>query len=403
MKKFIIVTVIFTIAGLITASDSFLQPKLLLHKTESQKKNSETNDPHNLSPELKKALNCKSCHSCEYPTHGNPCLLDCPRKNMISVYHSPKEGPEVVLINEMSENYSGVVFSHRLHAEMSEMTTGCEGCHHYNTTGPVLNCRSCHQNKRKRENVAIPDLKAAYHRQCLTCHKQWSYENGCNTQCHLQKGSDVDLKREQAIEKIKGRSHPLLPEPSKMIWETNYIEGKIVTFFHDEHYQVFKIKCINCHKNDNCIKCHEKKENVDFTKPVKIKKTFDDHHMPCVNCHDGNSCKKCHSESEMSPFNHGKSTGWALGNFHSSLNCADCHGNSMPYKSLDRNCISCHKNFVKGSFNHSRTGFILSEDHLEAECENCHINRDYSKPPQCSSCHDDKSFPKDLPGKRNRK
>ena len=402
MKKFIIIAVVFTVAGFIAASDSFLQPKLQLHKTESQKNNSGTNNPHNLSPELKKALNCKSCHSCEYPTPGNPCLLNCPRGNLVSVYHSPKEGPEVVLINEMSENYGGVVFSHRLHAEMSEMTSGCEVCHHYNTTGPILNCRGCHENKRMRENVAIPDLKAAYHRQCLTCHKQWSYENGCNTQCHLQKGSDIDARRKEAVEKIKGRSHPLLPEPTKMIWETNYEEGKIVTFFHDEHFQVFKIKCNSCHKNDNCIKCHEKKENVDFTKPVKIKKTFDDHHMPCVNCHDGNSCKKCHRTGEMTPFNHGKSTGWALSNFHSRLSCAQCHGNNMPYKPLDRNCTSCHKDFVKGSFNHSRAGLILSEIHLEAECENCHINKDFSNAPQCASCHDDKSFPKNLPGKRNR-
>ena len=56
------------------------------------------------------------------------------------------------------------------------MGGGCENCHHYNTSGPILKCSSCHESSRKREDVSIPDLKGAYHRQCMDCHREWSHD-----------------------------------------------------------------------------------------------------------------------------------------------------------------------------------------------------------------------------------
>jgi hypothetical protein len=348
----------------------------------------------------KQSLNCKSCHSCEYPTKEDPCLIECPRESMVPAVHSSKEGPEIVVINEMSENYMGVVFSHKLHSEMSDISTGCTGCHHYNTTGPLLNCRQCHESVRTREDVSIPDLKAAYHRQCMTCHKQWSRENGCNTQCHLPKGPDSQIRLQQSIKEITGRSHPLRTKPSKMVWETNSNEGKIVTFFHDEHVGLFNLTCSDCHSRDNCTKCHESKTQKDLSKIEKIKKTEEEHHKPCSSCHYIKACKKCHKEKEMKPFNHGRTSGWNLKGYHSKLACTKCHGNVIPYKKLDKNCTSCHKNFTKDSFNHKVTGLILSENHGELDCDNCHADENFAKTPICSECHDDKSYPADLPGKK---
>jgi hypothetical protein len=360
--------------------------------------NQENNNQNVPSDHVNESLNCKSCHACEYPTKEDPCLINCPRENMISTYHSPKEGPDVVVISEMSENYSGVVFSHKMHAEMSEISTGCTGCHHFNTTGPVLNCRKCHESTRERENVSIPDLKAAFHRQCMTCHKQWSGENGCNSMCHLRKSADSQVLLQQSIKEITGKLHPIRPKPSKMIWETNYDKGKIVTFFHDEHVQLFKLTCSDCHSGDNCIKCHDSKMPKDSSKTIKINKSTEEHHKPCSNCHYMSNCKKCHNENEMMPFNHGRASGWNLKSYHSKLACSNCHGKDIPYKKLDNNCISCHKNFTPGNFNHKVTGLILSENHRELECNNCHINGNFAKTPVCSECHDDKSYPANSPG-----
>ena len=286
---------------------------------------------------------------------------------------------------------------------MSMMSTGCTGCHHYNTTGPVLNCSKCHEPIRERENVFVPDLKAAFHRQCMTCHNQWSHENGCDTQCHLRKGNDSQVRLQQTVNEISGKSHPTRPKPSKMIWETNYDKGKIVTFFHDEHVQLFKLTCSDCHSGENCTKCHDVNTPKDISKTLKIQKSIEEHHKPCSNCHDRDACQKCHNENEMMPFNHGRTSGWNLKWYHGNLACTKCHGNVIPYKKLNNDCISCHNNFTSGSFDHKVTGLILSENHREWECNICHANGNYAKAPVCTECHDDKSYPEQLPGKKGKK
>jgi hypothetical protein len=345
------------------------------------------------------SLNCKSCHESEYPTKNDPGLRNCPRKTMASDFPTSREGPNVVVINEMSENYSGVVFSHKIHSQMSEMSIGCTGCHHYNTTGPVLSCKECHEKKRTRDDVAVPDLMAAYHRQCMSCHKQWSHENGCGTQCHAIKGSENTAVKQQ---NISNKTHPVLTEPAKLTWETNYESGKIVTFFHNEHNKIFKINCKSCHSRDNCITCHDTRMKRDFSNPIRTQKSFEDHHKPCISCHEGNTCDKCHGEKEMAPFNHGKSAGWVLTSYHSRLDCAKCHGNNMPYKKLDKNCISCHKNFTPGNFDHTKTGIILTETHKELECNNCHPNNNFAQAPECKMCHDEKMSPSQLSLKKGK-
>lgn len=404
MKKIIYILIPLVFLCCLIASTPRLQTKMQKPDNTSQRlleMKQDMKSSGNLADDFK-SLKCKTCHVGEYPTAKDPLLRECPRESMLTAERSSKEGPDVVLINEMSDKYEGVVFSHKIHAQMSEISSGCSGCHHYNTSGPVLNCSKCHSKNRSREDVSVPDLKSAFHRMCTDCHKQWSGENGCNTQCHKQKGTDIQNDSEKKMELIKGKSHPLLPEPTKMVWETNYEKGKLVTFFHDEHFKVFKITCNTCHRQDNCIKCHNKKEPVDYNSPVKVSKSFEDHHRPCSSCHAGNSCQKCHSDKELTQFNHAKSTGFALSSYHSSLECSRCHGKSMPYKSLDRNCNSCHKNFKMGSFNHKVTGLMLSESHTEIECKTCHKNEDFSKDPVCAECHDDKSHPQHSPGKRTR-
>ena len=349
----------------------------------------------NSSMRLSQKLNCKSCHSSEYPTKGDPGLLGCPRSDMISVYHSPEEGPETVLINEMSDYYGGVEFSHKVHAEMSEMSGGCTGCHHYNTTGPVLNCRKCHESARGRDDISIPDLKAAYHRQCMTCHKQWSSENGCSTQCHTRKGSGSLINTGAS----NNKTHPALDLPSKLVWETNSKTNKIVTFFHDEHINKFNLSCTSCHNQESCIKCHAGKIRGDIGKLSRIERSIEEHHQPCANCHYGNSCQKCHQDKEMKSFDHTRSSGWPLRSYHSKVACEKCHGTVMPYRKVDHNCVNCHKKFSE-AFDHKLAGFTFSEGHTGLECKNCHSGGEFTKTPVCTDCHDDKSFPQDLPGTR---
>ena len=310
MKKFVFISVPLLLMFYLMALT--LIPRTNEHPADVTNKNVESQNEENknlnrennnetVSPDhFNEKLDCKTCHACEYPTKQDPCLISCPREYMLTKKHTSEEGPDVVVINEMSGIYEGVVFSHKVHSQMSEISMGCTGCHHYNTTGPVLNCRKCHNDSRTREDVSVPDLKAAFHRQCMTCHKQWSGENGCNTLCHLRKDSINEISFQESVTKMSGKTHPIQPKPAKMIWETNYEKGKIVTFFHDEHVELFKLSCSDCHSNDNCSKCHSTKIPKDSVQTISIKKTQEEHHKPCNDCHNMNACSKCHNENEMS-------------------------------------------------------------------------------------------------------
>ncbi len=403
MKKVLYMTIPLLLMGYLMAI--VLIPRTGPQKFEAGNKityvqNLETKNETVPPEHINQNLNCKSCHTCDYPTKGDPCLVECPRESMVADIHSSKEGPDVVVIDEMSENYGGVVFSHKMHSQMSEMSTGCTGCHHYNTSGSIMNCRKCHESTRERENVSLPDLKAAYHRQCMTCHQQWSGVNNCNSQCHTRKGPDSEAKLQQKVKEITGKTHPLRPTPPKMTWETKYDKGKIVTFYHDEHNRLFKIDCKDCHSGDNCTKCHESKNQQDFSKIISLKKSDEEHHKPCSNCHYKDACGKCHKDGEMKPFNHSVSAGWNLKWYHNSLECSKCHGTKVPFKKLDNSCTSCHKNFTTGKFDHKLAGLILDENHKDADCNNCHLKDDFSKKPDCTGCHDDKSVPAQYPGKK---
>lgn len=342
-------------------------------------------------------ISCRSCHSCDVPTKQDPCLLPCPREEMVTVHQSANEGPEVIKLDQLSNKYEPVVFSHKIHAQMSQMSGGCAGCHHYNTAGPVLPCSDCHSVERKREDLSKPDLQAAYHRQCINCHKEWSHSTDC-TSCHELKGKNITAS-EKSVEMIKGKDHPKVEEPKKIVYETNNNKGRIVTFFHDEHVNIFKAECISCHQKENCTRCHDKQKNLQissFSKPVKISKSKDEHHQPCFKCHEQDNCTKCHLDKPMEPFNHKISTGWALKSYHEKLDCNKCH-KSIKFVKLNNNCSSCHSNFTAG-FNHSVTGLKLDEIHTELECSDCHTDNNFSKTPDCSNCHEDKGFPKDKPG-----
>jgi hypothetical protein len=344
-----------------------------------------------------KNITCKTCHICDVPTTQNPCQRPCPREEMITVHQTAEEGPDVIKIDKLVSKYQPVTFSHKVHAQMSEMSGGCANCHHYNISGPILPCSDCHSVERKREDISKPDLQAAYHRQCINCHKEWSHSTNC-TSCHLEKGT---TGKNMSSEVLTKENHPEVKEPEKLIYETNYNKGKIVTFYHNDHIHLYGADCVTCHKNDNCTRCHDVNnvKTITFGIPEKITKSATEHHQPCFKCHAGDECSKCHQVKPTGPFNHKISTGWELNRFHEKLECAKCHGSAKKFIKPNKNCTSCHKDFTANAFKHEKTGLKLDEIHTELDCFDCHLEGDFSKKPSCENCHDDKNFPKDKPGK----
>lgn len=354
------------------------------------------------APPLRTEVQCQTCHACPKPTKTDPCLVKCPRMHLLPGHYPEQTGPDVLQMGDIASEYGPVVFAHKLHAEMSEMAGGCYGCHHYNSTAmTILSCRECHPKSRARTDISMPDLKGAYHRQCMDCHRQWTHTTDCNG-CHLKKEPGQTNAEVQRARELAGKAHPKVPLPTKVNYETRNQNGSYVTFFHDDHATRFGLKCADCHQQEGCVRCH------DVTKPkptdaklreVKTQRSMEQLHEPCFSCHASDKCESCHAATPMKAFDHSRSAGWALNRFHLALSCQECHGEKKRFTKVDTKCKTCHKGWTPGSFKHRITGLQLDDTHGGLECESCHIEMDFAKPPSCAGCHEDKSYPAERPGK----
>lgn len=335
-------------------------------------------------------LNCSECHDCEKPTHKRPCLKLFPdfKRDGLTLFNTAGDVPELIIIDTLSKIYDPSIFTHKLHAEMSDMSGGCATCHHFNPPGKVLACITCHEPSKKRDDINKPGLTGAYHQQCLNCHREWSHKTDCVV-CHSEKGSADKQDKSQFV----GKSHTKVEPPVKRVYQTEMEDGPLVTFFHNAHTDIYNLKCIDCHKDEACSRCH------DVMKTGQAES--DDPHEKCMACHESDideNCEKCHDTKEKKPFNH-KNFGFDITKNHSDVACKECHKGSS-FKGLNKRCTSCHKNWTPSKFNHAVTGLRLDEIHIENDCSDCHVNRDFSKKPFCNDCHDDFSYPAQKPGKR---
>lgn len=336
-------------------------------------------------------IDCRYCHTCDVPTKEVPCLFVCPRGSIITIHQLPEETPKTFLLDELSSKYLPVLFSHKSHAQMIEMTGSCESCHHYNTIGPILSCSNCHEKSRVRNDISKPDLMAAFHRQCIGCHSEWNSKNDCNS-CHTLKRENEKLSEDILI-KYKDKSHPKVDIPEKIVFTTDYEKGKFVTFYHNDHSDLFSISCKNCHHNESCSKCHSDE------KDLKKVKTLDEHHKPCFSCHGKDDCSECHTSIEKNTFNHSVTVGWEIKSYHQKLSCVKCHSEKKRFEKLNPDCKNCHGSWNDESFNHAVVGLLLDENHSVFDCSDCHIDMDYTKSPACTNCHDDYNYPIQKPGK----
>jgi hypothetical protein len=341
-------------------------------------------------------MTCLTCHTTDVPTKEKPSVRSCPRALMATVRHSAEEGPDVITMNALSDSasvYAPVRFTHRAHAEMSEMAGGCTMCHHYNPPGRVLGCGECHEVNRLRANLGRPDLKGAYHQQCLNCHRRWSNDTGCRS-CHALRSEGVAVRTEE--EQRRGRTHPAVTKPTRIVRETAYEEGRLVTFYHNEHVDLFGLECADCHSSESCIRCHQKGKRAS-TQPVAVRLG----HESCERCHNVNErCDRCHGAEPKPGFDHQRRTGWALKQYHERLECRRCHTKKNVFTGLSSLCTTCHKEWTPENFRHAVVGLALDRNHAELTCDACHTDERFAAKPSCEGCHEQFRYPEKSPGKR---
>ena len=112
---------------------------------------------------------------------------------------TPMDGPYKVSIDALAKKYQPSNFTHRRHvSSLMEGIRGdklagafhnrpeilCATCHHHSplsTTPPK--CGSCHTKDIDSKHPDRPNLKAAYHLQCMGCHKGMQVGRPKNTDC----------------------------------------------------------------------------------------------------------------------------------------------------------------------------------------------------------------------------
>ncbi len=227
---------------------------------------------------------------------------------------------------------------------------GCSDCHTGNIYKVKLSqdCYSCHKNDDKHKESLGKD--------CASCHSERSWKE------------PPKFNHEQT-------SFPLL--------------GKHAT-----------TECKECHKSamfkeapKDCYACHKKDDKHEGTLDQK-----------CGTCHTERDWKNTKGR-----FDHGK-TKFPLRNKHAEgvLKCSACHQDLKSFRKTPLDCFSCHKkddkhegqqgkqcetchsdrDWTSTQFDHAKTKFPLTGQHVIAKCEKCHeSNRFKDAPSDCYACH----------------
>ncbi len=189
----------------------------------------------------------------------------------------------------------------------------------------------------------------------------------------------------------------------------------------NELHQRTRFPLVGAHQNLDCSSCHSGYSRLYFP-PINV---------ACMTCHSkdyyaatspnhveagfSTQCQQCHSVSGLV---------WAAGNFdhsffplvggHNIQNSYACHARGNNFKGLSTDCYTCHSsdfveatdpNHVQGgfphdcsqchtvnswgnaSFDHSKTGFLLTAGHSNLQCSQCHASGYTNTPTACVSCH----------------
>jgi len=355
-------------------------------------------------------IDCGGCHVCDDPTKENPCLRMCPRSvaEVIAEAAHERLPDDVVLLGAFEwqeRRFMPVRFTHKLHADMAGTAGGCQVCHHHTTGGQMHpSCSTCHKPvfvKSPGEEMRMPNLKGAYHRQCMGCHREWCHNTKCLI-CHLPR--EADDTEPIAVEKVLPRTdvalHPPIENPEHIRHKTDHEAGPYVVFRHKEHIELYGYKCENCHKGQTCSRCHEQAEEA---RPPRTETTRRERHSACFPCHEDCACERCHSQQERPEpkrLDHA-AAGFSLGKYHERLTCRACHKRLFFIRKLEGDCGFCHEDWEPDTFDHAVTGQVLDENHAEIDCAECHLEGQFDRPPSCEECHDPEdgvAFPAKRPG-----
>ena len=373
---------------------------------------------------------CQSCHLADFNGAKNP-------------NHSAAGFPQDCSVCHTTTSWGGAAFNHNTATTFpltgAHVNVTCTDCHKNNVFhGLSTACVSCHLadfNNTKSPNHA----SAGFPQDCSICHTtaKWagaSFDHNrtkfpltgahgsldCQ-RCHVN-GQYAGLSTSCAschltdFNNTKNPNHAAagFPQDCSLCHTTASWTG--ATFNHNTTTKFpltgahANVACGTCHKNNvyaglstACVACHLADFN-DTKNPSHTAAGFPQ------------DCSICHSTSSWAnaTFNHNSATQFPLTGAHANVACNVCHKNNV-FTGLSTTCISCHQADFNGTknpshtaagfpqncslchstsswagatFDHSKTGFVLTGAHASLGCVQCHANNRFSgTPTACSACH----------------
>ena len=289
-------------------------------------------------------------------------------------------------------------------------TNDCASCHSTETFAPAeyfdhddtdyplkgkhveVDCIECHQ-KETRNGKEFQKFADIEFKNCVSCHDDVHNNNlGTNCkQCHSESSFT-------SLRKIKRFNHNRTNFPLKGAHQRidcaacHNLDAPVETIF-QEHLGVQTNDCISCHEDvhdnkfgTNCVECHNEETWLSV-------KTDDFDHsktdFQLVGKHRTVECRECHTESLTKPLAHDR--------------CVDCHDDyhegEFVTNGVSPDCAECHTEYgFLGSLYtielHNQTKFPLEGGHLATPCFACHLDekekwtfRNIGE--RCVDCHED--------------
>ncbi len=379
---------------------------------------------------------CESCHAPKQKLRDAPTHCDaCHRKDDIHKGGLGKKCDEC----HSEDTWKEGRFDHdKTHFILTgkHVDTKCKECHvdaRYKDT--PKECYGCH-----KKDDAKDGHKGRFNTKCENCHgtERWKdstfdHERDTHyrlrgkhqklecTQCHATtlyvapKTSTRCISCHRMDDQRKGHQGSLGEKCESC---HNEREWKTTNFDHDRDTEY---PLTGKHRDAKCDSCHK-----DGLKPAVGEKVRKKLPADCGSCHKetdlekghrghfGNKCKACHNTESWTKilFLHERDTRYALLGKHAQTKCTACHTGFLYAEKLNADCVSCHQRDDKEKghkgtlgnkcqechnergwkverFDHNRSRFPLTGEHVRVECTKCHRDKEFrTAPRKCNGCHE---------------
>lgn len=294
---------------------------------------------------------CAGCHDDDFKSTANP-------SHVLAGFSTQCETCHSLSANSWQNAHYDHPPEFRLEGGHSNLE--CQSCHATQFAGTVNECFSCHQSDF--QSAPDPDhVSANFDHNCLTCH---------NTNTWVPATFDHS---ETDFQLTGGHS------------------GLQCITCHSDGYSQVSTDCYSCHSGDFASTDNPNHQANNF-----------DHN--CTSCHNTTAWKP-------SSFDH-SATAFALTGAHMTVQCLSCH--SSGYTNTATDCYSCHSSsflavsdpnhaangfshecqqchtttaWTPVNFDHTVTGFLLTDGHAGLQCANCHSGGYTNTSNDCYSCH----------------